>query len=51
MLVKFNKDEKKIIGKLVKAGNDLKCDARGWWFNNFCFASFKDFMVFLKKIN
>ena len=50
MLTKFNAADKAIIDKLIADGNDLICDGRGWWFNNFCFASFKDFMIFLKKI-
>jgi len=50
MLTKFNKNDKVIIDSLIADGNDLFCDGRGWWFNNFCFASFKDFMIFLKKM-
>jgi hypothetical protein len=49
MFVKFNKDEKKIIGKLVKAGNDLYCNGQGWHFNDICFASFKDFWKFCES--
>jgi len=49
MLVKFNKEEKKIIGKLVKDGNDLYCDGQGWHFNDICFASFKDFWKFCES--
>lgn len=49
MLVKFNKDEKKIIGKLVKDGNDLYCNGQGWHFNDICFASFKEFWKFCES--
>jgi len=51
MLTKFNKNDKIIIDKLIADGNDLICDGRGWWINDLCFESFKNFMIYLKKIS
>ena len=50
MVVKFNKAEKVIIDALIARGHDLFCDGRGWWINDQCFASFKSYMIFLKKL-
>ena len=44
----LNKEEKKIIGKLVKDGNDLYCDGQGWHFNEKFFESYREFFKFCK---
>jgi len=51
MLTKFNKSDKAIIDSLIADGNDLICDSRGWWINDLCFESFRNFMIYLKKIS
>jgi hypothetical protein len=50
MLTKFNAADKVIIDSLIADGNDLFCDGRGWWINDLCFESFKNFMIYLKKM-
>ena len=46
MLVKLNKEEKKIIGTLVKAGSDVHCCGDGWVLEGEVFESYKDFIAF-----
>tara|TARA_R110002074_G_scaffold150172_2_gene303106 strand:+ start:281 stop:511 length:231 start_codon:yes stop_codon:yes gene_type:complete len=48
MLVKLNKEEKKIIGTLVKAGSDVHCCGDGWVLDGEVFESYKDFIAFCK---
>ena len=49
MFIKLNKTEKALIGSLVSKGHSLYVDGRGWWFDDRCFWSGRDFMRFCRE--
>ena len=49
MFVKFNKEEIALFQKLTAAGNDIICRGEGYYFNDICFASYKDFWKFCES--
>ena len=49
MFINLNKTEKALIDSLVSKGHSLYVDGRGWWFDDRCFWSGRDFMRFCRE--